>query len=491
MMMIKKGILIVAIFFFWMGVSFAQSQNLNYEEFLKLYFGITTHEMPIPEKKPLLLYTNLKPSNPLYQLLQSAVANGKFANIEVDLPLKRPALESDLALLLKVNYGQEMQATTGKQLSFDTLKTELQKLILRQQSEKAQTKQQVSKELQQAVAQEIFTLLKTKFIEKEKLENLQAPKYEGLSDFISKLGEKYTRYYTPSEGKTFMEMLQNEFAGVGMYLIQTGNQHPIVVKVIDKTPADKAWIKAWDTLIAVNGKSFSQYSDLEAFIQDLKGEAGTTVSVDIKRENQTLNFVVIREKIQIPLIHSKKQGTACYFQIHAFDIGIKKKLDQEMKNYWSCASRIFDLRDNPWGVVDEVVNILDEFIPKGKPILTISSQGGKEVLASKQDPIITMDKPLAILINEQTASASEIFAGVLKHYFPDKVTLIGVKSYGKGSVQEVVEFQEWSLLKYTVALWHIADQGVSLNHKGLSPDLMLSDDPQTIQDEVLVQLGLE
>lgn len=223
-----------------MGVSFAQSQNLNYEEFLKLYFGITTHEMPIPEKKPLLLYTNLKPSNPLYQLLQSAVANGKFANIEVDLPLKRPALESDLALLLKVNYGQEMQATTGKQLSFDTLKTELQKLILRQQSEKAQTKQQVSKELQQAVAQEIFTLLKTKFIEKEKLENLQAPKYEGLSDFISKLGEKYTRYYTPSEGKTFMEMLQNEFAGVGMYLIQTGNQHPIVVKVIDKTPADKA-----------------------------------------------------------------------------------------------------------------------------------------------------------------------------------------------------------------------------------------------------------
>lgn len=74
--------------------------------------------------------------------------------------------------------------------------------------------------------------------------------------------------------------------------------------------------------------------------------------------------------------------------------------------------------------------------------MTISSQGGKEVLASKQDPIITMDKPLAILINEQTASASEIFAGVLKHYFPDKVTLIGVKSYGKGSVQEVVEFQE-------------------------------------------------
>lgn len=102
-----------------------------------------------------------------------------------------------------------------------------------------------------------------------------------------------------------------------------------------------------------------------------------------------------------------------------------------------------------------------------------------------------MDTPLAILINGQTASASEIFAGVLKHYFPDKVTLIGVKSYGKGSVQEVVEFQEGSLLKYTIALWSIADKKESLNHKGLTPDLMLSDDPQTIQDEVLIQLGLE
>lgn len=228
------------IFFLSIGTSFASAQDLNYEEFLKLYFGITTHEMSTPNKKPLLLYTNLKPSNPLYQLLQKAVANGKFANIEIDLPLKRPALESDLALLLKVNYGQEMQATTGKPLSFDILKTELQKRVLKQQSEKITIQKPISKEVQQTVAQKIFTLLKTKFTEKEKLENLQVPKYEELSNFVNKLGEKYTKYYTPSEGRTFMEMLQSEFAGVGMYLIQTEHQAPIVAKVIDKTPADNA-----------------------------------------------------------------------------------------------------------------------------------------------------------------------------------------------------------------------------------------------------------
>lgn len=187
-MMLKKGILIILSVFFSVGVSSAQDQVLKYEEFLKLYFGITTYEMPVPEEKPLLLYTNLKPSNPLYQLLQTAVANGKFANIKADLPLKRTALESDLALLLKVNYNLEMQANTGKALTFDTLKTELQKLILNQKIEihKSSSKE-ISQEIKERVRQQVFSLLKTKFTEKEKLSHLQIPKYGELSNFVDKL----------------------------------------------------------------------------------------------------------------------------------------------------------------------------------------------------------------------------------------------------------------------------------------------------------------
>jgi len=113
------------------------------------------------------------------------------------------------------------------------------------------------------------------------------------------------------------------------------------------------------------------------------------------------------------------------------------------------------------------------------------------MLTSKKEPIFSGDKPIAILINEQTASAAEIFAGVLKHYFPAKVSLIGEKSYGKGSVQEVVEFQEGSVLKYTIALRNIADKEESINHEGLKPDLILHDDPKTPEDEVLKRLGLE
>lgn len=174
-------------FFLCIGTSFAQEQTLSYEDFLKLYFGITTHEMQIPEQKPLLLYTNLKPSNPLYQLLQTAVANQKFANIKTDLPLKRPALESDLSLLLKLNYNQEMQAITGNRLTLEVLKKELQKLILKQKAEKEETTSKISESIKQSVVKGIVQLLKTKFTEKEKLANLPDPKYDQLSDFVAQL----------------------------------------------------------------------------------------------------------------------------------------------------------------------------------------------------------------------------------------------------------------------------------------------------------------
>ncbi len=185
--MLKKGILIFLMFFLCIGTSFAQEPTLSYEEFLKLYFGITTHEMQIPEQKPLLLYTNLKPSNPLYQLLQTAVANQKFANIKTDLPLKRPALESDLSLLLKLNYNQEMQAITGNKLTLEVLKKELQKLILTQKAEKEETRSKSTESIKQAVVKGIVQLLKTKFTEKEKLANLSDPTYDQLSDFVAQL----------------------------------------------------------------------------------------------------------------------------------------------------------------------------------------------------------------------------------------------------------------------------------------------------------------
>lgn len=191
------------------------------------------------------------------------------------------------------------------------------------------------------------------------------------------------------------------------------------------------------------------------------------------------------------MIQSEKINGICYLRILSFDLGTKKQFSEEILNLIPCKNFVFDVRGNPGGVVDEVIEILESFIPYNEPILTISSPGNQEVIKSKNQIHFPFQNLTTILIDESTASAAEIFAGVLKHYYPEQVRLVGQKSYGKGSVQEVIELFEHSLLKYTVALWHIADQKDSLNQKGLIPDLMLQDDPTTSQDEVLETLGIK
>lgn len=179
------------------GIAFAHSQVLNYGELLSLYFGVATQKRNLPKEKPLLKYTNLKPSNPLYQLLQIAVANGKFPNLETALPLEKPALESDLALLVNQNFDYHLPITSGSQLSFDFLKNSLQKLYTN--FSKEPNPEPLSEATKSVISSEIIKLLKTNFIHKEHLQNIETPSYEELSTFVKNIQDRYTQYYRPQE----------------------------------------------------------------------------------------------------------------------------------------------------------------------------------------------------------------------------------------------------------------------------------------------------
>ena len=465
------------------------AQDLSYGEFLELYFGITTKDWALPAQKSLLKYPNLKPSNPLYQLLQIAVANNKFPNLDLTLPLKRPALESDLGLLLENNFGEHFELSGTKVLTLETLSSVLQELYKKRK--KADSSPELDSAMKAVITKEIFTLLKTKFIHRELLEHRSEPRYEDLWTFVESLGEKYSKYYSPEEGKAFMDALKSEFAGIGVYLAQSGDEFPKILRVIEGSPAEKSGLQAGDLLISAQGKAYEHYPSFEAFSLALKGKAGSQAQLEVKRGNQTLQFQIPRAKLQLPFLSSKKKDNVCYLRIYSFDLGSKEAFFREKEKLHPCEMRIFDLRSNPGGVVDEVIAMLDAFIPQGKPLLTFSWYENKEILTSKDQSSFFFKAPLLILIDEQTASAAEIFAGVLKHYFPEQVKLIGTQSFGKGSVQEVVEFPEHSLLKYTIALWNIANQKESLDKKGLKPDLERKDDPLTPEDELLLKLGIE
>lgn len=475
------------------GVSLAQEQGMSYGELLRLYFTVVGQQVPSSSQKPLLKYSNLTPSSPLYPLLQNAVANGAFPNLSTALPLEKPALESDLALLLKYNFKKEIVFQAGKPLTFDVLKQQLQEALQTpslSKEEKAEPTPTISDQQKQTIAKEVLSLLRKNFSQKEKIAEHDAPSYDQLPTYVDKLGEPYTKYYTPRNGKLFTDALQGGFVGIGLYLEQKGRELPVVVKLVEKSPAQKAGIKVGDVLLAADGKPYEAYHDFDAFILALQGKVGTSVSIMVKRDQSQLTYDLTREKIELPLLKSRKKGNACYLQISSFDKWIQKKFLREKEEFWSCSVLYFDLRGNPWGIVDEVVAILENFIAKDQPIISILSSEGKEVYPSKVASTAPR-APMVMIMDEKTASAAEIFAGVLKHYYPDKVSLVGTTSYGKGSVQEVVQFQDNSVLKYTVALRYVADQADSLNGKGLKPDLILRDDPKTPQDEVLTALGID
>ena len=309
-------------------------------------------------------------------------------------------------------------------------------------------------------------------------------------EFVEWLGETYTVYYAPEEWKKFMDNLNWEFAWIGVYLIQRGDENPTIHEVIKDSPAEKADLRADDVIVSIDWKKLSEFDSADAFIDALKWPEDTIVTIQIKRGYQYLTKHITRDIIQVPVIESSKIWWTCYFNIYSFDLWFKNKFFNEFNKLSWCEKYVFDIRSNPGGVIDEVTDILDKFLPKWKIIMTEKWVNDDEKIYSEEDPTYTLNKPTYVLIDSYTASAAEIFAWVLKHYNPDNVKLVGSQSFGKWSVQQVVQFPNDAIIKYTIAVWYIADNETSIDKIWLTPDIKVVDNPYTVEDEVLKKIWL-
>lgn len=231
---------------------------------------------------------------------------------------------------------------------------------------------------------------------------------------------------------------------------------------------------------------WEQIQDFHLFTSYLRGEEGTLVQLIVQRGDKKLTFSIKRAKIQIPILHSDPQH--CYLQLFNFDEGSAKAFSKTFQSWTACPRYVIDLRSNLGGIIDEALEMLSLFLPEKTPLVTLHSASGIQTRYASAHSSDISPLPLIILIDRNTASAAEIFAGVLKYYFPERVQLIGEASFGKGTVQEIISLPNDALLKYTIALRHIAQQSDSLDHKGLTPDRVAYDDPQTPEDEVLLSI---
>ena len=280
--------------------------------------------------------------------------------------------------------------------------------------------------------------------------------------------DPYTEYFTASEAKSFTNELNNSFSGIGAELGEDTNGNIEIISPISGFPADKAGLLPQDLIATINGQSTSGMS-VDTAVNDVRGKSGTTVSLGIVRGNQQLTINVVRQNIQVPSVNTKiLDGNIGYMQITTFADDTAQLAQKAADTFKQDQVKgiVLDLRDDPGGLLDAAVSVSSLWVPEGSTIvqekgtigdITHTAGGGDELNGI----------PTVVLINSGSASASEITAGALHD---NKVaTLIGEKSYGKGVVQQLINFNDGSELKVTVASWY-RPNGQNINKQGITPD---------------------
>lgn len=287
------------------------------------------------------------------------------------------------------------------------------------------------------------------------------------------LGDPYSVYYTADEYKDMQISTSGKYYGIGAALGQDAKTKEVTIsKVYEGTPAEEAGLRDGDQIVKVND-TVSTSEELSDLVQKIRGEEGTTVHLKIYRAStkKTFEVDVERKNVELPSITSKMlDGGIGYIQISEF----QSKTEEQFKSALAdlkkqgMKSLIVDVRSNPGGLITAAANILDQILPEGTVVYTEDKYGKREDYASDSK---CLKCPIAVLVNENSASASEIFAGAIKDY--NYGTLIGTKTFGKGIVQTVFPLEDGDAVKITTAKYY-TPKGNYIHGVGIEPDINLT-----------------
>lgn len=298
---------------------------------------------------------------------------------------------------------------------------------------------------------------------------LQEGLYKGL---FSGIGDIYSAYYTAEEYNDLEVSALASLSGIGTVLQQDPDTMQVsIVRVYDDTPAQKAGLRAGDIIVQVDDIVCTTM-ELTELVTHIRGEAGSHVKLKVYREGATAyeDYDVVRAKIDLPTVSGQMlEDGVGYILIAEFGTGTVKeftKTYEELKSK-GMTSLVIDLRDNPGGLMDSATEILDMFLPEGVLVWTEDKRGNKKEYKSDAKSI---DIPMVVLVNENSASSSEIFAGAMKDY--KYATLLGTKTFGKGVVQSLRKLADGSAIKLTIAKYY-TPSGNCIHGTGIEPDVKL------------------
>ena len=284
------------------------------------------------------------------------------------------------------------------------------------------------------------------------------------------LADPYTVYYDSKEAAEFRSDLKGEIkeAGVGIEMIKQGD-YVVVTRTLPNNPARKAGVHAGDIIFAINGEEVWD-KDTEIIASKLRGPSGEKVKLTVARDKQKLDFELVREKINNVSADITYQDKTAIISVYRFseDTGtLVQSFTKDFKNR-GINKVILDLRNNGGGYVTAARDLLSLWLDGDKILTQKSATVGQTITYAKRSEATLKDMKTIVLVNNATASASEIVAGALKDY--KKATILGTKTYGKGVVQTMLELSGGSLLKITTAHWY-TPEGQTINKTGISPDV--------------------
>lgn len=297
---------------------------------------------------------------------------------------------------------------------------------------------------------------------------------EGIyKGYVEGLGDQYSAYYDKKETKELTESLDGSFSGIGAVMTQDASSGVITItRVYDDSPAKKAGIKTGDILYRVEEKTVTG-KDLDKVVSWIKGKKGTKVNLTLLRgtNSDKIKVTATRDVINVETVKYKVlENQIGYISISEFDsvtgTQFAKALKQLQKK--NIEGLVVDLRNNPGGSLSTVCDILDSILPKGLIVYTKDKNGKKEEYTSDEKHRLNL--PMSVLVNGQSASASEIFAGAVQDY--GKAEIIGTQTYGKGVVQNLFDLKDGTCVKLTTSEY-FTPKGRNIDGKGITPDVKI------------------
>lgn len=295
-----------------------------------------------------------------------------------------------------------------------------------------------------------------------------------IDGLVQGLEDPYSEYMDVEETEEFQESVTGDFEGIGAEVMQEGNRI-VVTSPMRGSPAEAAGIEPGDAIIAVDGESVEGMTANEA-VQLIRGEKGTDVVLSIvKGSNDPVDITITRDTIHVDSVTYEEIENIGYISINRFQSGTAEEFEEALNTAYDNENEdvIIDFRFNPGGLLNEAVEMINQFVDRGEPALLLENSDGEqtEVPTEGEKNSNTEDFNVYILINEGSASASEVFTGSMMDHF-DEVVIAGTQSFGKGVVQQTNEFSDNSMLKYTNTKW-LTPEGNWIHDTGITPDINL------------------